>query len=163
MAKNRHLLAPLRQRIFGCRRPGPRHRHDELVAERPMAGAAGRRRYGRHSNDSAGATAVRMEIACFKIPANLGAGLVLCSAPRLFVKGRRIQVPQWVVLLALLLAILFPAAGHADELTKQMCDAEAASMEQVAKDRDAKKPEAAAHAEQEGETDNKIISLIYQT
>jgi hypothetical protein len=104
-----------------------------------------------------------MEIACFKIPANLGAGLVLCSAPRLFVKGRRIQVPQWVVLLALLLAILFPAAGHADELTKQMCDAEAASMEQVAKDRDAKKPEAAAHAEQEGETDNKIISLIYQT
>ena len=44
VAKNRHLLTPLRQRISGGRRPSARHRHDELVAARPMAGVAGRRR-----------------------------------------------------------------------------------------------------------------------
>ncbi len=59
--------------------------------------------------------------------------------------------------------ILLPVSGHSDEMTNKLCAASADNMEQVAKGRDAKQPEAAAHAQQNGALANEMVSLIYQT
>lgn len=50
-----------------------------------------------------------------------------------------------------------------DDQTKTLCAVEAADVETVAKGRDAGKSDAAALAEHNGDIDNKIVSLIYET
>ena len=50
-----------------------------------------------------------------------------------------------------------------EAIANELCAAGAANMEAVAKGRDKGVPEATTHAQQTGDIDNKIISLIYQT
>jgi hypothetical protein len=67
------------------------------------------------------------------------------------------------ILSALIALFLAAPMAHADPVTGQLCAAEAANMEDVAKGRDAGTPEAAARADQNGDIENKIVSLIYRS
>lgn len=66
-------------------------------------------------------------------------------------------------MLTALIGVLLAAPAHADPLANSLCAVESSNMEDVARGRDAGKSEASAQADQNGDIENKIVSLIYQS